>query len=319
VSIRFKALIPLALALACAAAAVALLVFSTGTPAGPRQPRAARLASWQSVGGCGAGASTGTGGGVKWIGRNVRGGLVHVELQGNYLAMDYGYNYVGTALVSHDLTPRWTAGVSVPYLYKYMNDPYDVGVNLANKGPGDVNVLVTRRFGATATLLATVLVGIPTGTYDVKYTNLLLDQDRQLGLGKPTASLVIDKTIDNLWGPIVVGGTLNWRGGENDLRSYRAPSASTYAYASYLLGNFAPAAGLSVTGWKGVDRDQGAEQAMPLVSVTPQLSLEWAFDSVAWLLGVSIPLELGVRSDSIDSNNRLGPWVVALGAAFSVF
>src|SRR5260221_11957427 len=43
------------------------------------------LASWETVGGCGAGASTGTGAGVKWIGRNVTGGLFHVELQSNYV------------------------------------------------------------------------------------------------------------------------------------------------------------------------------------------------------------------------------------------
>src|SRR2546430_1184312 len=37
------------------------------------------LASWQSVGGCGAGAASGGGVGVKWIGHSVSGGLFNVQ------------------------------------------------------------------------------------------------------------------------------------------------------------------------------------------------------------------------------------------------
>src|SRR5262245_26924323 len=38
------------------------------------------LAVWESIAGCGAGSSTGIGG-IKWIGRNVSGGLVNVQCQ----------------------------------------------------------------------------------------------------------------------------------------------------------------------------------------------------------------------------------------------
>ena len=312
-------IVNLGLALVFAGAAAVLV--GLAAPSSSSRPRAlsAKLASWQSVGGCGAGASSGTSGGVKWIGRNVRGGLFHVECQVNYVEMPYGYNFVGTTLVSHDLTDRWNLGVSVPYLYKYMNNPFATGVDLANKGPGDVNVLLTRKLGATGTLNATLMVGAPTGTSDVAYKMQVLQQDRQLGLGKPTASFVLDKVFDNLWGPVVVGGTLNWRGGENELSSYRAPSASTYAYASYLLGSFAPAVGVSLMGFKGLDKDAGEPQAMPLVTASANVSIEWAFDTMALLLGASIPYELGVRSPTVDSHNQLGAWVVALGVAFAAF
>ena len=207
------------------------------------------LASWQTIGGCGAGASTGGAGGVKWIGRNVRGGLFHVECQANYVDVPEGYQFVGTSLVSADLSPKWNLGVSVPYLYKFMYDPFKLGVDLANKGPGDVNLLLTRRLGATNDWNVTLSAGLPTGTSDTAYLMQPLKQDLQLGLGKPTASLIVDHTLDNLWGPIVLGGTANWRGGENQYRSYRAPSASVYSYVSYLLGPLAPAAGLSLTGF----------------------------------------------------------------------
>ena len=95
------------------------------------------LASWQTVGGCGAGASSGTGAGVKWVGRNVSGGLFHVECQANYIKTTYGYNYVGTTLVTRDLDEKWNLGASVPYLYKYMNNPYGQGFDVANRGIGD--------------------------------------------------------------------------------------------------------------------------------------------------------------------------------------
>jgi hypothetical protein len=279
----------------------------------------AGLASWQTVGGCGAGASTGTVGGVKWIGRNVRGGLVHVECQANYVEMPYGYNFVASSLVTYELTDKWSVGAGVPYLFKYMRDPYQVGVDLANKGPGDVTLLGTRRLGATNAWVATLGLGLPTGTNDVAYKREQLWQDRQLGLGKPTASLTIDHIVDNLSGPIVLGGVANWRGGENQYGSYRAPAASLYGYYSYLLGPFAPAAGLSFSGYFGTDRDRGEPQALPRASLAANLSLEWSTDWLALLLGASVPLDFAVHSPTVPTHNRLGAWTLALGAAFAPF
>jgi hypothetical protein len=279
----------------------------------------AGLASWQTVGGCGAGASTGTAGGIKWIGRNVRGGLVHVECQASYVDMPYGYNFVGTSLVSYALDDQWSLGVGVPYLFKYMNDPYKVGVDLANKGPGDVSLLGTRRFGATRATAATLTVGLPTGTNDVAYKMEQLWQDRQLGLGEPTAALTIDHIIDNLWGPIVLGGVGNWRGGENEYGSSRAPTATAYSYFSYLLGPFVPAAGVSLTGFFGTDRDRGQPQAVPRASLAGNLSLEWSTDWLALLVGASLPADFAVHSETVPTHNRLGAWTLTLGAAFAPF
>lgn len=279
----------------------------------------AGLASWQTIGGCGAGASTGSGGGVKWIGRNVRGGLFHVECQANYTDVSDGYNIAGTTLLTADVTSRWNLGVSVPYLYKYMVDPFRVDVDLANKGPGDVTFLVTRRFGEIFDWSVTLAAGIATGTHEVEYLMQLLPQDRQLGLGKETASLTIDHTIDNLWGPIVLGWNANWRGGENHLKSYRAPSSSLYGYLSYLLGPFAPAFGVTATGFLGRDRDAGAEQALPRVSLAANLSLEWATDWVAVLVGASVPYDFAVASNTIRQHNRVGFPTFAVGFAFAPF
>jgi hypothetical protein len=285
----------------------------------PAAARAGLLASWENVGGCGAGASTGSAGGIKWIGRNVRGGLFRVECQANYVDVPDGYNYVATSLVSHDLTPRWNLGVSVPYLYKYMRDPFKVGVDLANKGPGDVSVLLTRRFGDIADWNVTLGVGLPTGSDDVEFRREKLSQDRQLGIGKPTAMLVVDHTIERGWGPIVLGGTANWRGGENDHDAYRTPTGSLYAYAGYLLGPLVPAAGLSLTGFAGKDRDRQQQQALPRASLAANVSLEWSTDWLALLIGASLPYDFAVESETIARQNRWGFWTVGVGAAVAAF
>ncbi|HEY0710159.1 MAG TPA: hypothetical protein VGG33_25335 [Polyangia bacterium] len=282
-------------------------------------PSSPGLASWQTIGGCGAGASTGSGSAVKWVGRGVRGGLFYLESQVNYVAVPYGYNFVSSTLVSYDFDPWWSLGVSVPYLYKFMNDPYQVRVDLANKGPGDVAFLLSRKLGDANAWKATLSVGAPTGTNDVAFRTQLLPQDRQLGLGKPTAALIVDHIIDNLWGPIVLGGTLTWRGGENDKGSYRAPSGSLYGYVGPHIGPFTPAAGVSVTGYAGKDRDLGEPQALPRVSLAPSLSLEWAGDAVALLIGASLPYDVAVESSTVAKTNRWGAWVVAVGAAFALF
>jgi hypothetical protein len=284
------------------------------------------LASWQTVGGCGAGASAGTGAGVKWVGRNVSGGLFHVECQANYVKTSYGYNYVGTTLITRDLGEKWNLGASVPYLYKYMNNPYGQDFDVANRGLGDVNFLLTRRLGAINDTLLTLGIGVPTGSHDAHLLRALtqvLPQDRQLGAGTLTGSLQLDHIIDNIWGPTVLGAVASWRGGENDLHSYRAPSATAYGYASYLLGPFAPAAGLSASGWTAHDRDQGTEQASALFNVAANASLEWSTDWVAVLLGASLPYQYD--GEKLDNNGKarspwsFGAWIVALGVAFSPF
>jgi hypothetical protein len=284
------------------------------------------LASWQTVGGCGAGASSGTGAGVKWVGRNVSGGLFHVECQANYIKTTYGYNYVGTTLITRDLDEKWNLGASVPYLYKYMNNPYGQGFDVANRGLGDVNVLLTRKLGAINDTMVTASIGAPTGSHKahlIRAESVVLPQDRQLGAGTLTGSLQIDHIIDNIWGPSVLGAIASWRGGSNDMESYRAPSATGYGYVSYLLGPFAPAAGLSVTGFSAHDRDQGTAQNTALFNVAANLSLEWSTDWVAVLLGASLPYQYD--GEKLDNNGKprnpwgFGAWIVALGVAFSPF
>jgi hypothetical protein len=275
----------------------------------------ALLASWQSVGGCGAGSATGIGG-IKWIGRNVSGGLVHVQSQGNYTRLSDGYSLAMQNQITADLGPKWNLGVVVPYLYKYVTNFAELqGYDLSNAGLGDVNLLVSRRFGAINDTTLTLSVGAPTGTHDANCQRMgtllvnCLPQDRQLGTGSMSGALLLEHTVDNLWGPLVYGGTLAYPGRENSLQNYRAPSASLYSYAGYLLGPLVPALGLSATAFAGKDRDVGFPSDRRALLVAANGSLEWATDWVAVLAGVSFPF----------SSKGAEPWTAGLGIAFAPF
>jgi hypothetical protein len=296
--------VAVATALAVAGLAAALLAAAPGR--GRRAP--ALLASWQDIGGCGAGSSTSIGG-VKWIGRQVSGGLVEVQSQGNYTRYDDGYSYSLQNQLSADVGERWNLGVVVPWLYKYAYDPYNTNVDVSNRGLGDINALVTRRFGAIQATSLTLSVGFPTATHQAEFMMNPLTQDRQLGAGSTSAALVIDHAMDRLSGPTVLGGSLSYPGKENSLHNYRSPSASVYAYAGYLLGAFVPAVGVTAMGFREQDRDLGQPTDRPQLMGAANASLEWSTDWLAVLAGGSLPF----------SREGLEPWTISVGMAVAPF
>lgn len=308
--------------LACVTAALlAVAALAVGMPAWRAviEARAGRLAavsaSWQSVGGCGAGSSTGIGG-IKWVGRNVSGGLFNVQCQLNYTGFDDGYAWAVQNQITGPLDDRWNLGVMVPYLYKYLVDPagfaeLGMGFDVSNQGVGDVNLMLGRKFGPIGATTVTGSLGLPTGTYDAQYAaGQPLRQDRQLGVGTISGGLLVDHVMDNLWGPSVLGGTLVYPGAENLLENYRAPSASAYSYAGYLLGPLVPALGISATYFLGKDRDRGLpSDERPAWLVSANASLEWSNDWLALLVGLSLPYH----------SSGLQPYTLGAGLALSPF
>jgi hypothetical protein len=274
------------------------------------------LAGWESIGGCGAGGTGGTGTGVKWIGRNTTGGFFHSQFLFNYLTFKDGYNFIALAQIDRDIDTRqkWNAGVIVPFLYKYYNNYLQLTppVSISNAGLGDINIFLMRRFGPINATSVTAALGFPTGTHNATYKFEPLTQDKQLGLGNFTGSLLVDHIIDESWGLINLGALAAYRGGTNDLGSYRAPMGSIYTFAGYFLGRFVPALGLSVTGFAGKDQDRGIDQDLPLLLLSGNASIEWSTDDVAILGGVQFPF-------GIDAGFQLQPWVVALGVSVSPF
>ncbi len=167
-------------------------------------------------------------------------------------------------------------------------------------------------------------MGLPTGTWDATYpSGRALNQNAQLGYGKVTGAVVIDRTLDEIWGLVVLGGVAAYRGGHNELDNYRAPTASVYGYSGYFLGPFVPSLGLVLSGFKGHDVDQHSEQFTPLASMSGQASLEWSTDWIALLLAASVSYKYdGIHVDeSGQPRSPWGfmPWTVSLGVSLAPF
>lgn len=282
------------------------------------------LASWETVGGCGAG-STGGAGTVKWIGHSTTGGLFQDITQFNYIHFDSGYNYILTTQLSRDINEKWSVGVFVPVVYKRFNDYMGLPLDVANSGFGDVNLLGTYRFGPINATSLTASVGLPTGTHAARVRGDLLTQEKQLGLGKVTGALTLDHTIDETWGVIVLGGLASYRGGRNDLGNYRAPLGSVYSYAGYFVGPFVPVLGVAFTGFLGPDQDRRTDQSVPLLLLAANASIEWSTDWIAVLAGVSLPFGLYGKSmgetglKTAPSVTGLQPFTLAIGVSVSPF
>jgi hypothetical protein len=283
------------------------------------------LASWETIGGCGAGTSNGAGGGLKWIGRSVTGGLFQLQTLATYMHLSDGYNVSFSTQISWDMGEKWNAGLSVPLLYKYYRDPF-VGVesDISNAGVGDVAGFLTRRFGEINATSLTLLVAAPTGVHDATFKTIPLTQEKQLGLGRVNGSLTLDHTLDKTWGLIVLGGSFGYRGGENEFGNYRAPAAAVYGYTGYFSGPWVPSLGLSLSHFFGADRDRGVDQEVQLWAVTGTLAVEWSNDSLAILGGVSLPLGWDKRgvvdgAANADTDVALQPWTVGLGLTISPF
>jgi len=282
------------------------------------------LSSWETIGGCGAGTTTGAGGGLKWIGRSVSGGLFQLQSLATYTHLSDGYNLSLATQVSRDLGEKWNVGLSVPLLYKYYRDVYGLPVDISNAGVGDVAAFLTRRFGEINDTSLTLLLAAPTGVHDATFRTILITQEKQLGLGKVSGSLTLDHTIDETWGLIVLGGMFGYRGGQNELGSYRAPVAAVYGYAGYFWGPWVPSAGLALSHFFSIDRDRGLDQQGQLWAVSGTLAMEWSNDWLAILGGVSLPVGWATRGTvggSKNSNQGAGfqPWTVGIGFTVSPF
>ena len=281
------------------------------------------LSSWETIGGCGAGTSTGAGGGIKWIGRSTSGGLFQLQSLGAYTHLSNGYILTLSNQVSRDLSEKWNLGFSVPLLYKYYRDYYNLPVDVSNSGLGDISAFVTRRFGEVNNTALTLSVGFPTATHAARYKQDLLTQEKQLGIGKVTGTLVLDHTLDQIWGIVVLGGSVGYRGGKNELDSFRGPVANVYGYAGYFMGPWVPSLGLTLQRFFAIDRDRGVDQEEQLSSVAGTVALEWSTDWLAILGGVSLPFGWEIGGAAAEGATTkplrpgLQPWTAALGVSIS--
>jgi hypothetical protein len=292
-----------ALALACAVGGLAVVLALAGATGGqrqgPRRPAPVSLASWATVGGCGAagGPASGAGGGIQWIGRNVTGGLldaqaltVQTHAQGNRLttlAMRFGLA----------LSPRLGVALHAPVVHK-VGEVAVLGITREARiaGFGDVGLELSYDLGSVGQHQLILTASVPTGSADAVRQGVVLPQHLQLGSGVPGLTGQYQLTRDLDWGLVVAGGTASYGGWENDIGDYRAPSATAYGYAGYLVGPLVPSVGLTLFGKLERDRERGADRPAavdPRLMLVPSLGCEWSTDWLAVLPAATVGLSSG--------------------------
>ena len=269
------------------------------------------LASWQTIGGCGAGSSAGIGG-IKWIGRNVTGGLVNVQCQGSYTRYGDGYVYALNNQLTVPLGDAFTIGVIVPYLYKWIDDPLQVRIDYSNEGLGDINGLVTWKLGADPGHgRHRWRWACPPAAHEARHGRVHLSPGPPAGRGQGQR-LADDRS--HLRQPLGAGGD---RGGglvsgrrKRASRTTARPAPPPTGTSATCWAPFVPALGISGTVYQGADRDVGlASDSRSNAMVAANASLEWSTDWLAILAGVSLPY----------SPRGLEPWTAGLGFAIAPF
>ncbi len=247
------------------------------------------LASWASVGGCGAagGSASAPGGGIKWIGRNVTGGWLDAQaITTHTFAQGNRFTNLATRLALSP-TLRLDLALNVPIVYK-VGDVNVLGAARTARisGFGDVSVEASYRLGPIQDHQLMLIASLPTGSADAVRQGVVLPQALQLGAGVPGVVLQYEHTRDHDWGLLVAGGTVSYNGWENAIGDYRAPSATAYAHAGYMMGRWVPSAGLTLFGKPIHDRERGADRPHdrdPLVTLVTSAGIEWSSDWIALL------------------------------------
>ena len=271
------------------------------------------LASWTSVGGCGVSGATATGGGFKWVGRGVTGGLVDVQMmasQNTYLDGSSSLSF--STRLATNLGYKWSMAATMPFLYNVETvDAFGVDHEAHLPGFGDLSLEATRKLGITNAYSLTLALTAPLGAHDAVRKGVILPQRQQLGSGVMGLSLTTEYTMDFDWGLMIFGGTLGYGGWENSVGDFRAPSASGYMHLGYLLGPLVPSAGLTFTGRFMSDRERNVEvmSLREMFTISPTLGLEWSSDSIAVMISASSPF----------SFQRMDSWTVGLGVQTSWF
>jgi hypothetical protein len=277
-----------------------------GVEVAVRLPFETPLASWASIGGCGAAGSSASsaGGGIQWVGRHVTGGLVDVQtLSTQTFAHGNLFTAVATRLGT-SVGPRFGFALNVPVLYK-VGEVTVLGVTRSARisGFGDLGLELSYKLGAIGSHQLMVVASAPTGAHDAVRQGIVLPQHLQLGSGVPGLTAQYQHTRDQDWGLVLLGATASYAGWRNDVGDYRSPSATAYGYAGYMIGRWVPSAGLTLFAKPLHDRERGADRAGsldPLAMVVPSLGLEWSTDWIAVLPAATLGLSYnGVESISV--------------------
>ncbi len=176
-------------------------------------------ASWHSVGGCGVGGGSVSGGAsVRWVGRGVPGALVDMEARySRSLSSAVG----GGMLLRRTHTIPLTLGfhptaldmtLQLPLQYKEEiiadeSDEYEKAA-IPVSGIGDLSLSFSRALGMSGQTHLNVALTLPTGKADIyDFTHQLLVSDMQTGSGVISVNAGIEHTLNFGWGVVMLGGS----------------------------------------------------------------------------------------------------------------
>ncbi|MBD3320627.1 MAG: hypothetical protein GF350_05990 [Chitinivibrionales bacterium] len=171
------------------------------------------IVPWKSIGGCGVGGGSATGGAsVRWIGRGAPGALLDMEMRLGKSVI----NATGGGMASRNYTTiPLTFGfhphimdltLSMPLQWKEEITSESSEKKIA--GIGDISFSLAKGLGMEGQLQVQWGLTLPTGRADIyDLGHQLVVSDMQLGSGVFGTNLAVDYTITREWGMVMVGGT----------------------------------------------------------------------------------------------------------------
>jgi hypothetical protein len=207
-------------------------------------------------------------------------------------------------------------------VYKYQTNFGGIqGLNVSNSGIGDMALLGSYKLGPTNSTSIIAKVGLPTGTWNASYMGTTFTPDKQIGFGKVTGALLAEHTFDQTWGLILLGTSVNYRGGNNPAgTAWRAPGATAYGFAGYFAGPLVPSVGAQFAAFTAQDTRGGFGENLntPVMTCALNASLEWSNDYVAVLAGGSFPFAIQNTWGQYGGLGRQ-PFILGLGVSVSPF
>jgi hypothetical protein len=174
---------------------------------------------WHSVGGCGVGGGSVSGGAsVRWVGRGVPGALVDMEARySRSLSSAVGggmllrrTHTIPVTLGFHPTVLDMTLQLPLQYKEEIIADESDEYEKAAIpvSGIGDFSLSFSRALGMSGQTHLNVGLTLPTGKADIYgFTHRLLVSDMQTGSGVMGVNAGFEHTLNFGWGVVMLGGS----------------------------------------------------------------------------------------------------------------
>lgn len=186
-----------------AAIAISILVIKTTFLNNNHDDFGSLATPWQCIGGCGAGGSGGGSNGIKWIGNEMGGSTLRLEVLPK---LNFGKNFaylISAPRLTYHPTYATELGMVMPIGFKIAEVHYRTNLEpqtVVNGGRGDLTLDILQKFGSTGQFSWQAALTFPTGQWDAKrgsdLSKAILPYTMQMGQGVYAATLGLFYTVD---------------------------------------------------------------------------------------------------------------------------